>query len=257
MATFGFQAPNGAAGVSLDAVGQTGSNVGGQVVLLTMEAGNASGALVRTDKDDYSPGETVTISGSGWQAGESIKLTLHMDPLRDTDTELTATANGSGAFSNTEFAPGDYDIGVRFVLTAVGQSSGRRAQATFTDGNKLSFSTTGAGDEVSTFGTAANNQCVIAFAQERQGSNLEQPNPARVVSLGSTPSGATFFAGSLCAGAPITSVTIPTSANNVAFSFRIATSGTYTISGTNPNVSVNNNAFSDNLDRFGCADGHG
>jgi hypothetical protein len=49
MATFGFQVPNGAAGVSLDAVGQTGTSQGGQVVLLTMEAGNASGATVKTD----------------------------------------------------------------------------------------------------------------------------------------------------------------------------------------------------------------
>ncbi len=57
MATFGFQVPNGAAGVSLDAVGQTGTAQGGQVVLVTMEAGNASGATVRTDKDDYAPGD--------------------------------------------------------------------------------------------------------------------------------------------------------------------------------------------------------
>ena len=134
MATFGFQVPNGAAGVSLDAVGQTGTTQGGQVVLLTMEAGNTSGATVRTDKDDYAPGETVTITGSGWQPGEQIKLTLHMDPLRESDTELTATANGSGTFTNADFSPGDYDVGVRFVLTAIGQTSGRRAQTTFTDG---------------------------------------------------------------------------------------------------------------------------
>jgi len=134
MATFGFQVPNGAPGVSLDAVGQTGTTQGGQVVLLTMEAGNASGALVKTDKDDYPPGMTVVITGSGWGPNETVKLSLHMDPLRDADTELTATADGSGNFTNTDFAPSDYDVGVRFVLTALGQTSGRRAQTTFTDG---------------------------------------------------------------------------------------------------------------------------
>src|SRR5690349_3047015 len=46
MATFGFQVPNGAPGVSLDAVGQTGTSQGGQVVLVTMEAGNTGGSLV-------------------------------------------------------------------------------------------------------------------------------------------------------------------------------------------------------------------
>ena len=135
MATFGFQVPNGAAGVSLDAVGQTGTSQGGQVVLLTMEAGNASGATVKTDKDDYAPFTTVMITGTGWQPGETVRLSLHHDPIRDTDTELTAVADASGNISNTDFAPAEYDVDVRFVLTAIGASSGRRAQTTFTDGN--------------------------------------------------------------------------------------------------------------------------
>jgi hypothetical protein len=134
MATYGFQVPNGAAGVSLDAVGQTGTAVGGQVVLLTMEAGNSTGATVKTDKDDYPPGMTVVITGAGWQPGETVRLTLHMDPVRESDTELSAVADASGNITNTDFAPADYDVGVRFVLTAIGQSSGRRAQTTFTDG---------------------------------------------------------------------------------------------------------------------------
>ena len=141
MATFGFQVPNGAAGVSLDAVGQTGTTQGGQVVLLTMEAGNASGALVKTDRDDYAPGETVTITGTGWQPGETVKLSLHMDPLRDSDTELTATADANGNITNTDFAPAEYDLRVRFVLTAIGQASGRRAQTTFTDSRAINSAT--------------------------------------------------------------------------------------------------------------------
>jgi hypothetical protein len=32
------------------------------------------------------------------------------------------------------FAPEEHDLNVRFVLSAVGQSSGKRAQTTFTDG---------------------------------------------------------------------------------------------------------------------------
>jgi hypothetical protein len=142
MATFGFQVPNGAAGVSLDAVGQTGTAQGGQVVLLTVEAGNSTGAVVKTDKDDYAPGTTVVITGSGWEPNETVKLSLHMDPLRDADTELSAVADAQGRITNTDFAPREYDIGVRFVLTAVGQTSGRRAQATFTDDTKLKNSLT-------------------------------------------------------------------------------------------------------------------
>ena len=176
MATFGFQVPNGAAGVSLDAVGQTGTSQGGQVVLLTMEAGNASGATVKTDKDDYAPFTTVVITGAGWQPGETVRLSLHHDPIRDNDTELTAVADGSGNISNTDFAPAQYDIDVRFVLTAIGASSGRRAQTTFTDGNPQQFDlTTGqspipvvAGNTATYVFTVViggnNNACLVSFS---------------------------------------------------------------------------------------------
>ena len=243
MATFGFQVPNGAPGVSLDAVGQTGTSQGGQVVLLTMEAGNASGALVKTNKDDYAPRETVTITGTGWQPGEQVKLTLHMDPLRDADTELTATADGSGLFTNTDFAPADYDIGVRFVLTATGLASGRRAQTTFTDGNRITFSLAAADTAITTFGTALANQCIAGFVQERQGNNIDNgAHNARTVNLSSSPAGATFFLGSACGGSSVTSVTIAANTSNVGFSFRIGSNGSYTISGTDPNLNTNNNA---------------
>lgn len=134
MAMYGLMLPSGSPGVSLDAVGQTGTSTGGQVVLLTLAAGNTSTAVVATDKDDYPPGETVTITGAGWQPGETVSLTLHEDPLQHADRVLTAVADENGGFVNTEFAPEEHDLGVRFVLTAVGQSSGHRAQTTFTDG---------------------------------------------------------------------------------------------------------------------------
>jgi hypothetical protein len=154
MATFGFQVPNGAPGVSLDAVGQTGTTQGGQVVLLTMEAGNAGGALVQTDTDDYPPGTTVTITGSGWEPGETVKLTLHMDPLRDSDTELTAVADGNGRITNTQYSPTQYDVYVRYVLTATGLTSGRRAQTTFTDAPRVGSVSVGAQSGTATYGTA-------------------------------------------------------------------------------------------------------
>jgi len=163
MATFGFQVPNGAAGVSLNAVGQTGTSQGGQVVLLTMEAGNSSGAVVKTDKDDYAPGTTVVITGFGWEPNETVKLTLHHDPMRANDTEVTAVADGNGAFTNTEFAPADYDVDVRFVMTAIGQTSGRRAQATFTDGQPQSVTASVQSPSPVTAGNSATYTITITF----------------------------------------------------------------------------------------------
>lgn len=136
MASLGFYLPEGAPGITIDAVGQTGTTTGGQVVLVTSPGGNRGGALVRTDKDDYAPGETVTITGSGFQAGEAVSIVLHEDPQVHANRTLTSTADASGGFVNTSFAPEVHDLGVRFILTATGAASGRQAQTTFTDGPK-------------------------------------------------------------------------------------------------------------------------
>ncbi|HZY10562.1 MAG TPA: hypothetical protein VFF29_05350, partial [Bacteroidota bacterium] len=37
-------------------------------------------ATVTTDKADYSPGDTVLVTGSGWQPGESVQLVFVEDP---------------------------------------------------------------------------------------------------------------------------------------------------------------------------------
>jgi hypothetical protein len=133
MASFGFQTPSGASGVSLDAVGQTGTSVGGQVVLLTQMGANTGGAAIKTDTDDYPPGTPVIMTGSGFQGGETVTLTLHEDPLLHADRVHSATADENGGFVYSGFAPEDHDIDVRFILTAKGQTSGRQAQTTFTD----------------------------------------------------------------------------------------------------------------------------
>jgi hypothetical protein len=90
-------------------------------------------ATIKTDKDDYAPGETVTITGSGWQPGETVTLLLNEapHPLAHEDLTLTAVADEAGNIVNVEFAPEEHDIGVRFYLTGTG--AGSQAQTTFTD----------------------------------------------------------------------------------------------------------------------------
>lgn len=41
---------------------------------------SSGGATVTTDKDDYQPGDTVTISGAGWWPGETVDLRITEDP---------------------------------------------------------------------------------------------------------------------------------------------------------------------------------
>ncbi|TMB07162.1 MAG: hypothetical protein E6J71_29900 [Deltaproteobacteria bacterium] len=93
----------------------------------------ASAATVATGKADYAPGENVVITGSGWEPGETVVLILHEDPELDPDLQLTAFADESGDFTNTDFSVDSFDIGVTFTLSATGGSSGLTAETTFTD----------------------------------------------------------------------------------------------------------------------------
>jgi hypothetical protein len=96
-------------------------------------------AWVKTDKNDYAPGEIVTITGGGWQPGETVEIHLREVPLVDTPQDLTAVADAFGNIINNAFAPDLLDLNIRFYLTAVGATS--QAQATFTDSLHLSAAT--------------------------------------------------------------------------------------------------------------------
>src|SRR5213592_1664733 len=89
---------------------------------------------LRSDKPDYSPGEIVTLMGERWWPNETITISIH-ESSGDPDTNLTATADVSGSFTNQQFQtnPDRSDIGVRFLATATGQASNWTAQTTFTD----------------------------------------------------------------------------------------------------------------------------
>ena len=90
-------------------------------------------ATIKTDQADYPPGTPVTITGSGWQPGETVQMSLVEVPDLDGDSpiSLTATADASGNISNSSFATNIDDLNVHFTLTAVGSAS--QAQTTFTD----------------------------------------------------------------------------------------------------------------------------
>src|SRR5438094_743866 len=143
MASFGLEPPGDSAGATADARGGAG---GGQVVLVSSIGNGNTAATVKTDKEDYAPGEVVTMTGSGWQPGEAVTLELHedLDHDEDTDQTLTTTADSSGSILYREFAPDEHDLGVQFYLTATGRTSGSVAQTTFLDSPKVGSVTVGA-----------------------------------------------------------------------------------------------------------------
>src|SRR5438552_10589123 len=103
-------------------------------------------ATVQTDKQDYSPGETVLITGPGFQPGESVKLqVLHDGVAGDNETSDAhapwyVTADENGNISATWMVPNDEDeSGATLKLVADGQSSLLHAETMFTDAtNSLS-----------------------------------------------------------------------------------------------------------------------
>ncbi|HVE65072.1 MAG TPA: hypothetical protein VNC59_00715, partial [Thermoanaerobaculia bacterium] len=103
------------------------------ILLLLSAPAIGQTASVTTDKYHYSPGETVIITGTGWQPGETVQMVIRESPFTHLDHFLSSVADASGSFSNTEFSPEEHDAGVTFTLTATGQSSGRTAQTTFID----------------------------------------------------------------------------------------------------------------------------
>ena len=97
----------------------------------------AQSATVITDQSDYAPGQIVTITGSGWQPGETVTLSFVESPLIDTHPNLYAVADANGNIFNNQFSPDAHDLNITFTLTATGNSSGFQAQTTFTDASHI------------------------------------------------------------------------------------------------------------------------
>ncbi len=122
-------------------VGGSSASAGQGVYLVAGGSSSSSAELygyatVDTDKNDYFPGDPVNVSGSGWQAGETVNLVLHEDvnPPFHGDITASAVADANGNISVSNFYTIEqHDVGIRFFLTAGGGSSGWEARATFTD----------------------------------------------------------------------------------------------------------------------------
>src|SRR6185436_13434507 len=88
---------------------------------------------VATDFPDYFPRETVVITGSGWEPGETVALEIVEDPISHPAELLHAIADDPGGNILAGYVVDDHDLGHTFTLTATGQTSGLTAQTTFTD----------------------------------------------------------------------------------------------------------------------------
>jgi hypothetical protein len=110
-------------------------------------------ATLKTDKDDYAPGEPAVITGTGWQPGEIVQLLFHETPAVHEDYVLSVIADEAGNIYLDQWAPEEHDLNVRFYLTAMDAVS--RAQVTFTDAQPQSVSLSPASRSTTPGGTVS------------------------------------------------------------------------------------------------------
>src|ERR671921_1516208 len=89
---------------------------------------------IQSDLPDYAPGDTVTLTGSGWQPGESVHINVNDDQAQTWSRDVDVTADASGNITD-QFQLPDWFVAV-YRATATGATSGT-ATTTFTDGNVL------------------------------------------------------------------------------------------------------------------------
>src|SRR5215213_4144977 len=112
--------------------------VGGTAMALTTDTSGSTSPspTISSDKADYSPGELVTLTGSGWQAGESVNIKVNDTYGATWSRNVDVTADSSGNITDSFNLPNtfvsDYDV------TATGAQSGT-ATTTFTDANAQSL----------------------------------------------------------------------------------------------------------------------
>ena len=93
---------------------------------------------IQSDKDDYTPGKTVTLTGSKWQPGESVHINVNDDQGKTWRRNVDVTADASGRIQDRFQLP-DWFVAT-YEVTAMGEQSGV-ATTSFTDGN-VSFRST-------------------------------------------------------------------------------------------------------------------
>src|SRR5215204_493464 len=101
------------------------------VAALAQDTGTSTAApTIQSDKDDYSPGELVTLTGSGWKPGESVNIVVNDDAGQTWNRNVNVIADPSGSIGDSFNLP-DWFVAT-YSVKATG-ASGAVATSSFTD----------------------------------------------------------------------------------------------------------------------------
>src|SRR5215211_1694157 len=138
---------------------------------------------IQSDKADYAPGETVTLTGSNWQPGESVHIYVNDDEGKTWERNSYVTADDGGAIQD-QFQLPEWFVAT-YKVTATDSQSGV-ATTSFTDGN-LIFTTGTSGPAPSSWTvnyTSHNGNNVTPYT------SCNDPNPtngSKTILPGGTP----------------------------------------------------------------------
>jgi len=108
---------------------------------LFMGAALFNPARIWTDKDDYSPGDNVILSGSGWKANENVYLYAVDDETQAWTYGSTVAADANGGFVvNPYFVVQLVQAGANLSVSAIGAQSAMQADVKFTDTGNFGYS---------------------------------------------------------------------------------------------------------------------
>jgi len=118
---------------------------------------------IASDKEDYAPGEIVTLTGANWQAGESVHIFVNDDfgQTWSHSSNPDPVAGGSGGFTYQFQLP--FLFVANYSVTATGSLSGT-ATTTFTDKPAANL------DQCANLGTT----CDTGTSSQWQNGNLGQ-----------------------------------------------------------------------------------
>ncbi|WP_281321933.1 YDG domain-containing protein [Flavobacterium aestivum] len=116
------------------------------------------GQILISDQEDYAPGSTCTLTGTGFLPGETVSMVVrHADETPDSGEDhdsWVVIADENGNFVTTWHVCEDDCLGSTLRATADGLTSGLHAEVVFTDGN-LSTVTVGAQSTSLVYGTSS------------------------------------------------------------------------------------------------------
>src|SRR5947207_7496407 len=91
-------------------------------------------ATLTTDREDYSPFSYVYITGTGFQAGETVDMiVVELSPIQQSFVPWTAVADENGNFQTSWYVFTEDLMGATMQVTGTGELSQLTASATFTD----------------------------------------------------------------------------------------------------------------------------